>query len=389
MPDKFNELLLKQDIIELYNAGITADYGYLMNGRFEKDMVKMLYPLKTLSGNPISWEASETEYLFPTVSFQPKQAGSGDPSPENIRPISGWDKVQVTRCGKNLLPISSLSVPVYNTLLQEAEYPSIYKACSGLVPGSSLRVSALTTYEDGSTSNAVQILIQYEDGSSLTIRNDSQTGEVKSFTVVGVRIYTGDSSVSGARNVSKLCLVYTQETNPTYEPYQGDAYDIALPETVYGGTVDAVTGVGNDTWYYKEFDGQENWSVLENDVGSFFYYGETSAPLAQNVSDGVCSHFVVGTVSYTSNDLMIQIPYTIGRTWRIKYGAMGTADEFKAYLAAQASAGTPVQVAYKVTTREPFQATGNRQLTSLAGYNTIYTTGDSITLSRKIWRLEV
>lgn len=52
MPEKFNELLLKQDIIELYNAGITPDYGYLMNGRFEKDMIKTPDPLKTLSGNP-------------------------------------------------------------------------------------------------------------------------------------------------------------------------------------------------------------------------------------------------------------------------------------------------------------------------------------------------
>lgn len=46
MPEKFNELLLKQDIIELYNAGITPDYGYLMNGRFEKDMIKNVVPLK-------------------------------------------------------------------------------------------------------------------------------------------------------------------------------------------------------------------------------------------------------------------------------------------------------------------------------------------------------
>lgn len=89
MPDKFNELLLKQDIIELYNAGITPDYGYLMNGRFEKDMIKTLYPLKTLSGNPISLE--------------PKQAGSGDPSPENVRAISGYDEVTVNVRGKNLL----------------------------------------------------------------------------------------------------------------------------------------------------------------------------------------------------------------------------------------------------------------------------------------------
>lgn len=106
MPEKFNELLLKPDIIRLYKDGITPNYGYLMNGHFEKDMVKTLYSLPTLSGNPITWEASDTEYLFPVVSLEPKQAGSGDPSPENVRPISGYDGVTVTSCGKNLLDIS-------------------------------------------------------------------------------------------------------------------------------------------------------------------------------------------------------------------------------------------------------------------------------------------
>ena len=31
------------------------------------------------------------------VHFSPKQEGSGDPSPENIRPIVGWDGVEVYR----------------------------------------------------------------------------------------------------------------------------------------------------------------------------------------------------------------------------------------------------------------------------------------------------
>ena len=38
------------------------------------------------------------------VYFSPKQAGTGDPSPENVREISGYDGVEVYHCGKNLLP---------------------------------------------------------------------------------------------------------------------------------------------------------------------------------------------------------------------------------------------------------------------------------------------
>lgn len=37
------------------------------------------------------------------VHFSPKQLGTGDPSPENVREIVGWDGVEVDRCGRNLL----------------------------------------------------------------------------------------------------------------------------------------------------------------------------------------------------------------------------------------------------------------------------------------------
>lgn len=375
MPEKFNELLLKQDIKELYNAGITPDYGYLMNGRFEKDMITTLYPLNKLSGNPIAWEASGTEYLFPSVSFVPKQEGSGDPSPDNVRPITEYDSLSLTRCGKNLLN------PLYTTRNRSNIFWG--KDSNGI------RVEKGKTYTLSNSKNQNYAGIYVKDkGTETTIFSNYSKASL-TFTPSDTETVFFEFYSTDAIEEDNELMLELGSTPTDYEPFQGDTYDIALPETVYGGTVDCVTGVGNDTWYYKDFNGQEKWSKLENDDGSFFYFGETSAPLAQNNSDGVCSHFGIGTVSYTSNDFMIQLPYTIGRIWRIKYGAMGTADELKAYLATQASAGTPVQVAYKVATPEPFQATGNRQLTSLVGYNTIYTTGESITLSRKVRRLEV
>lgn len=36
------------------------------------------------------------------VYFSPKQSGSGIPSPENVRPISGWDGVNVYGVGRNI-----------------------------------------------------------------------------------------------------------------------------------------------------------------------------------------------------------------------------------------------------------------------------------------------
>lgn len=274
MPEKFNELLLKPDIIELYNEGITPNYGYLLNGRLEKDMVRTLYPLPTLNGNPITWEASETELLFPSVSLQPKQAGSGDPSPENVRPISGYDSVTVTQ--------------------------------------------------------------------------SKDEAQVKQIT-------------------------------------------LTLPETIYGGTVDAVTGVGEKTWEFVEFDGTENWILYPGNLENCITVCLSINRAQIGFFTSVCNCFK-NVIRSWQHDTPWQ--YSDHATNNYKYfvipiSEIPDVDAWKSYLAAQAAAGTPVQVAYKLATPTSFQATGNQQLTSLLGYNTIYTDGDSMVLNRKARRLEV
>ena len=54
---------------------------------------------------------------------------------------------------------------------------------------------------------------------------------------------------------------------------------------------------------------------------------------------------------------------------------------WKAYLAAQYAAGTPVQVCYKLATPVPFTATGAQPLPALAGANTVITDADSVAVT--------
>ena len=51
------------------------------------------------------------------VTLEPIQEGSGDPSPTNVRPITGWTGCEVTRTGKNVLQLplyyrADLTLPV-------------------------------------------------------------------------------------------------------------------------------------------------------------------------------------------------------------------------------------------------------------------------------------
>lgn len=393
MPEKFNELLLKQDIIELYNAGISPDYGYLMNGRFEKDMIKTLYPLKTLSGNPITWKASDTEYLFPIVSLEPKQAGSGDPSPENVRPISGYDSVKVNVRGKNLFNISKIEnnheitnnddgsltiTPGIGTTAAKTG-KTLRELCDGITPGT-YTINAETT-----GSNKIvytQVIGTWAFGKSKTLTDE----------MLDSMLYLYASEEGSTATISDIQLEVGSTPTP-YEPFQpGTTATLTLPGTIYGGTVDAVSGVGEKTWEFVEFDGTEKWYLYPNPndaVKTFFAY--VGIESYTNYINVLCDRasFLISTwskngpwtisSSAASNAFYISVPNDVA----------STVEQWKSYLAAQASAGTPVQVAYKLATPEPFQATGNQALTIQPGNHTIYTNGDTISLTRKARRLEV
>lgn len=56
----------------------------------------------TVTGNPVSFETNLAKPLKGMViSFTPIQAGTGDPSPSNVRSISGWDGLTIYHSGQD------------------------------------------------------------------------------------------------------------------------------------------------------------------------------------------------------------------------------------------------------------------------------------------------
>ena len=89
-------------------------------------------------GNPISFSTDMAAKMGVKAYFSPVQSGSGDPSPSNVRPISGWTGCEVTRCGKNLYPYSIIDAYSYgwysgSTALADAVYPFFLKGGSSYV----------------------------------------------------------------------------------------------------------------------------------------------------------------------------------------------------------------------------------------------------------------
>lgn len=160
----------------------------------------------------------------------------------------------------------------------------------------------------------------------------------------------------------------------TYVPYIGTTHTIALPSTVYGGTVDAVTGEGNERWKLVTLNGTEDWRYESN----AYFVGHSILNNLPTETDGKCSHFIY-SFNYAGNCIFCtgDSVYT-GPKLTEKYTNV---DEWKSYLAAQYAAGTPVQIAYKLATPTPFTATGAQPIHALSGVNTVLTDADSATVT--------
>lgn len=148
---------------------------------------------------------------------------------------------------------------------------------------------------------------------------------------------------------------------------------LTLPETVYGGEVDAVSGEGQETWKTLTLDGKTNK----------FAGGNTYWNLPHNSAVGVGDWYIDNIYSshfpsIFGGNSSLDFIYTT-KAAMTKY--FQNADALNDYLAAQYAAGTPVQLCYKLATPTPFTATGAQPIPALAGVNTVLTDADSATVT--------
>lgn len=207
------------------------------------------------------------------TTFSPKQAGTGDPSPENVRPISGWDEVTVTRWGKNLADYTkaqprkaSQSVEIIpNGVKWSGDY-YFQIPLTGIPKGLTIITTCKSEY-------ALYWNINYSEGGYLS--SNPALGEAATLdpikTPKNLLIYKTNPEEMQQDMIFYDIQVELGSTPTAYEPYQEDVYDIALPETVYGGTVDAVAGVGSKIWgYIASYNGESlpgEW-ISDRDVYS-------------------------------------------------------------------------------------------------------------------------
>lgn len=307
-----------------------------------KQIVDTLCPPLEESGNPVVCYPVAGYPLGGKAKWEPIQEGTGTPSPESIRPIKGRDSVTVERCGENLLPFGERIEDIYMQQIMASDALLLLsKACAGqkLTMTFSVETQNIVfkddadeewrkrigfecrgTLADGTEVYTLQCWLS-DSGGELT-KNGKKT---KTVTVTMPKLVNGDITFY-AQNIMSGSFVaydfgiYAGTTVPTtYTPYIGQTNTLTLPETVYGGEVDAVTG-----------DGKRTWGIIDN------YAGET-----------------------------------IPREW-ISDRDVYSADK---------NPTVGAQVAYRLAEPVPFTATGAQPLPALAGLNTILTDADSATVT--------
>jgi hypothetical protein len=349
-----------------------------------KHIVDMLCPPISETGNPVQCYPVENYPLGVTASWEPVQEGSGEPSPDNLRPIHGRTRVNVERSGENLLNIAPFTKltnqgVTYEYVANGGVHISGTASANVVSPMFSVWYLPPGKYYASDSGEGI--------GASIVVQRNGRN--VWLSTKGTFVILAGDVikfwclSVNSGITVDKTLYPYIVPgtTAPTtYAPYTGQTATLTLPRTIYGGTVDAVTGEGQETWRLVTLDGTERWIRQDNATNN---YSCSIKPVANSLTNCLCSMFQWKMYAYASNgnegyfafeSSGERVNFCVTETWE-------TVDAWKSYLAAQYAAGTPVQIAYKLATPEPFTATGAQPIPALPGVNTLMTDADALTVT--------
>lgn len=169
--------------------------------------------------------------------IEPVQEGSGDPSPDNIRPITGHTGDVLTRCGKNLIPDDKLTLQDKNI-----------RAYFGDPEGFLLYAGVTYTLSLGSTpANAVYVTTMDKAGGDGDIAKAYSKTSLTFTPSKDVRAQFNAYWTNG-RPTDAYMMLEPGSTATTYAIYNGETFTTDFGQTVYGGELNWNTGVLTVVW---------------------------------------------------------------------------------------------------------------------------------------------
>lgn len=190
------------------------------------------------------------------VGITPSQSGSGDPAPDNIRPISGWTGANVTRTGKNLMDDSIKSVANGGYVFFNSTSSTI--GTTATLPTGTYTFSV--TYSTAFSSTKAHLNIyNTATGRRLAVKYNATQCTFTLSATTNICAFAQNSNLTA--NDVLTGQIEVGSTATTYEPYiTPDTASISWQSeagTVYGGALDVGTGLLTMTdGYIASYNGE-------------------------------------------------------------------------------------------------------------------------------------
>ena len=238
--------------------------------RIREVIEALTWPVTVPAGNPITFKScSEVLASEALVTFSPKQSGTGDPSPTNIRPISGWDSVTLLNTGVNQWN-EVWELGVYDTSTGEKVSSTVRIRSKDYIP-----VAGGATYYFF-VGVIMNIRVLYYDVNKDFISSPPGFNNTI-FTVPSnakyMTFYIGEGY--GVTYNNDISINYPS-TDTEYHAYTGETHTATFPSTIMGGSYDFVSGKGKSEWgYIAEYDGE---TINEPWISSIDVYTPGTTP---------------------------------------------------------------------------------------------------------------
>ena len=196
-------------------------------------------PVVTKTNGADFYDGADMPMKSLVVNIEPVQAGTGDPSPTNIRPITGWTGMDGSVVGKNWLPnnLTFTNGLRNDTGAQTASSASHYSEPFLIRPNTLYRASG-TIWISGTNPR-----IYFLDANKNWIsRTDQFSQRTFTFTTPENCCYI---QVQCSKDVDCTAGMISLDQSAAVTPYNGNTFSISWETeagTVYSGTVDPIKG---------------------------------------------------------------------------------------------------------------------------------------------------
>lgn len=339
---------------------------------------------KEVSGDIASIDDGDERYPVKSLKAQiePIQSGSGTPSPDNVRPISGRTVVNTQRTGVNVWDeewekgvISSNGQPTGdNNNIRSKNFIPVTPQTQYYIKVPTANASTPFTviiYGYDAETNFVK-RIKYSSGNAVFTTSDNGIRYIKFCTVAT------DGVSYGGTYKNDISINYPS-TDTDYHAYNGNTYTTTLGRTVYGGTLDVVSGELVVDRAMVVLDGTEAWGKDGDLRGYHRFYVENNDIKKQtnyigHIVTNACE--VVNTYAYFagfSGEMAVTAYSIMTNLFNYLYlisQSLSSVADVKAYLASN-----PLQVVYELATPQTYQL-DPQTISLLHGNNNVWSDGE-------------